>query len=242
LGQEDLTAMRVHVRAKANSCDEEAMRAKDVMTTSVASVTPENSVRHAAAIMIARRISGLPVLDDDHIVIGVVTEGDLMRRYELKANQRDVTAGEDSARAYLRSRSWRVGDVMTRPAVTVDSDISIDRIATLMLEKGIKRVPVVSQGVLVGIVSRADLLRGLATITASPMAAGDDALRRATLTRLRQDGGISGVEVTVRDGIVRLWGVVGSEAERDAARAIVDGIQGAIGVENHLRLPVASRS
>ncbi len=217
------------------------MRAKDIMTVDVLTVTPETAVKHASQIMLDRSISGLPVLDDEETVVGMITEGDLMRRFELTARQRSPdSAPEVSARGYLKGQGWKVGDAMTREVVAIDEETPIGQIAALFEERGIKRVPVLRQGRLVGIVSRADLLHGLATAESAQSAVGDESIRLATLTRLRDDAGIRDLAVTVKDGIVHLWGSVGSEAERAAATAVAENVRGAGGVESHLRIVSAN--
>ena len=104
------------------------MKANDVMTVDVVSVSPDHSVRHAARIMLDHRISGLPVVDDDGRLVGIVTEGDLMRRSELGAQAlkpigRHFATSEDGARAYVKSHSWKVSDVMTSDPIVVDEEL-----------------------------------------------------------------------------------------------------------------------
>jgi CBS domain-containing protein len=123
------------------------MRAKDIMATKVITVTPGNSVKHATQIMLDQGISGLPVIDDRADLVGIMTEGDLLRRVELEtgrftASVQAASSTEERARAYVKSQSWNVGDVMNTSVVTVDEDAPIGRVAALMEEHGIKRVPV----------------------------------------------------------------------------------------------------
>ena len=217
------------------------MKAEYVMTADVVSVSPNHSVRHAAQLMLDHRISGLPVLDDNGRVVGLVTEGDLMRRSELGVQAlapigRQFTTSEDSARAYVKSHSWKVADVMTADPVVVDEGTSLTQIADLMTERGIKRVPVMRGTHLIGIVSRADLLRVLVKAKADDTASGDNAIRRSILTRLRDDAGVEGnsLILTVSDGLVHFSGVVSSQSERDAARVVAEGVRGVKGVFDHL--------
>ena len=219
------------------------MKAKDVMTVDVVSVSPDHSVRHATQIMLDHRISGIPVIDDDGRMVGIVTEGDLLRRTELglpallPADQPLSTSGE-KARAYVKGHSWKVADVMTSDLVSVDEETSLTRVAALMVERGIKRVPVMKGERLVGIVSRADLLHVLATAKLDDTAPGDYAIRRSILTRLGADAGVKGTNLTltVADGFVHFWGVVASQSERDAARVVAEGVRGVKGVFDHLTL------
>jgi CBS domain-containing protein len=201
-------------------------------------------VSHVARIMLDRRVSGLPVTDDEGCLVGMITEGDLMGRFELGSEpvpspeaSPDETS-EERARAYLKSYSWKTGDVMTPHVVTIEEGVSLGEVARVLEEHGIKRVPVMREGQLVGIVSRADLLHGLLMPKSSQTPRGDAPLRLGILTRLREDAGIGDefVDVTVLDGVVHLWGRVRSRAERDVARVVAENIRGAEGVENHLRV------
>jgi CBS domain-containing protein len=141
------------------------MQAKDVMTARVASIGPGATVREAARLMIERGVSGLPVVDDER-VIGMVTEGDLVRRRELGTEPGGawwlVALADGAAKDYRKANGVSVRDVMTRPVFGVRPNASLRQVAKLMQERGIKRVPVMEDGRLVGIVSRADLVRRLA--------------------------------------------------------------------------------
>lgn len=219
------------------------MKAKDVMTADVVSVSPDHSVRHAARIMLDHRFSGLPVVDDDGRLVGFMSEGDLMRRSELGAQalapvDRQFSTEENNAGAYVKSHSWKVADVMTSDPIKVDEETPLPRIATLMADRGIKRVPVMRGEHLVGVVSRADLLRVLITAKFDATAPGDDAIRRSILTRLRDDAGVKGnsLILTVADGLVHFSGVVNSQSERDAVRVVAEGVRGVKGVFDHLSL------
>jgi CBS domain-containing protein len=219
---------------------ERKMKVADVMTRSVVTVMPGHSIRHAAQIMLDNRVSGLPVVDGDGKVVGVLTEGDLLRRAEFGLTGAhphwiEATSPEGVARDYVKSHSWRVGDVMSTPAVCVDEETPLADVAVLFGTPSIKRSPVLQDGRLVGVVSRADLLRLIAASEIETIADGDEALRISALARLR-DAAMFAVtpDVTVVDGVVHLRGEVRSQAERDAARVAVEGVQGVNGVEDHL--------
>lgn len=218
------------------------MRVKDVMTTKIVRLSPDNSVRQAARIMFDSHVSGLPVVDDEGRLIGLISEGDLIRRTELGGGGplADVTlAADDRAHAYIRRSSWRVGDAMTADPVTIDEDAPLARVAALMQERGIKRLPVLRNGVLVGIVSRADLLQAVLSAKQDETAAGDEAIRRSILVRLGENTGLEGldVKVAVTDGIVHLWGNVETAECRRAARIVAENVRGVRGVVEHFSEP-----
>jgi CBS domain-containing protein len=220
------------------------MNAKAVMSMNVATVSAEMSVRHVAQIMLDRHVSGLPVIDDEGTLVGIVTEGDLMRRFELgiarlpPGEASTIDQSEENARAYVKSHGWKVGDVMTRHVITVEEETPLSRVAELFEEQGIKRAPVMRQGKLVGIISRADLLRALVMAKVDQTAPGDAAIRRSILARLREDSGFPAdlVKATVLDGIAHLWGAVSSKAEGRAACVIAETTRGVKAVEDHLRI------
>lgn len=216
------------------------MRAKDIMAAGCIVVSAENSVRRAARIMLDRSVSGLPVLGDDGHVIGIVTEGDLLRRAELGGAQHGVAssaaAAEKRARDYVKSCGWKVGDVMSKDVIAIEEGMPVDRIALLMVEHGIKRVPVLRKGKLVGIVSRHDLLKAICSAAPELTASGDEAIARSIRTRLTQDLGLGEgqLQVIVEDGVVHLEGTVGSEAERAAVRAVAEGLRDVAGIERDI--------
>ena len=183
--------------------------------------------------MLTHSISGMPVVGDDGRLVGIVSEGDFLRRSELGASS------PAEARGYVKGHSWKVADLMTSDVVVVDEETSIARIALLMQEHGIKRIPVMRGQLLVGVVSRADLLRAVvAAKFDDDTAAGDDAIRRSILTRLREDAGVKGdaLTLTVSDGLVHFSGTVRSQTERDALRVVAEGVRGVKGVFDHLNV------
>lgn len=215
------------------------MRVADIMSRQLVSLMPGHSVRHAAQIMLDRRVSGVPVVDGGRVV-GILTEGDLLRRVELGSEgntSRFLLSPAGTARDFVRTHSWRVADVMSSPVVTVDEDMPLIDAALLLSTRGIKRVPVVRNGALVGILSRADLLKVIAQAKPEHIAEGDEALWRAAQARLGELS-IFAVPptVTVENHIVHLWGVVRTQAERDAARVAVESIPGIQGTEDHLTI------
>ncbi|PDT43022.1 MULTISPECIES: CBS domain-containing protein [Sinorhizobium] len=220
------------------------MLVKDVMTTKVVKLSPDNSVRQAAKLMFEHHVSGIPVVDDEGHLLGVISEGDLIRRTELcseaSALMADMSlAPDDRANDFVRRCSWRVGDVMTADPVTIDEDASLARVARLMQERGIKRIPVLRNGEMVGIVSRADLLEAIFASKQDETAAGDDAIRRSILVRLGENTGLEGLDVTVTvtEGIVHFWGKVDPAACRKAAHVLAESVHGVRGVVEHFPDP-----
>jgi CBS domain-containing protein len=219
------------------------MRAKDVMVRAVATTTPDATVETVAKLMVNLGISGVPVLDRNGQLVGIVTEGDLLRRVETGTEPRRLRWGEwfsGNARLaadYVKSRARRVEDVMTREVVTVGELAGLDEIADLMERNGIKRVPVVHDGKIVGIVSRADLLQVLASGGGPRDAEDSDRLvRERLLAELAKQQWASPSEsnIVVSEGVVHFSGTVGSEKERTALRVLAENIPGVRGIEDHM--------
>jgi len=206
------------------------MRLADIMSTRTITVCPDHSVWHAAHVMLSERISGLPVLADDGSIIGMVTEGDLLRRTELGSSA--LIAGEEAQRDpalfYLKSRSWRVGDVMSKQVITVKEDAPIGTAAKLLDVHRIKRLPVLRDEKLVGIVSRADLLRILSAGKPDSEVRGDDAVRRALAARLQEAATVltHQPDFEVEAGSVHVAGAMRSQPEIDVVRMVVESVVG----------------
>lgn len=217
------------------------MKAKDLMTTDVFTVSPENTIAEAAKLMIDRRISGLPVVDHAGRLVGILSEGDLMRRAELGNGQwaRPATRGspELQAQAFVKANSLKVSDVMTNDVVTISEDTPQQEIALLFEERGVKRAPVTRHGNLVGIVSRANLLQSLAGGTMTP-GPSDRQIKSDILRVSSEQAGVRTqlVDVTVADGVVHLWGNVATVPEHEAIRVVAENTEGVHGVKNHLRV------
>lgn len=210
------------------------MQAKDVMTTSVVTVNPDTDVHEIARRLVERGISAVPVVDGSGRPVGIVSEGDLMRRSESGTERhpswwlRLFASPEEKARDYVKTHGLKAQDVMTRDVVTVQEDATLDEVATMLERHRIKRVPVVRDGKLVGIVSRANLLHGLAAgVTTRPTAANDAQLRES-LERVLAETGIRSqfLSVVVADGVAHLWGMVESREEKQAARVAAEGTDG----------------
>jgi CBS domain-containing protein len=214
------------------------MKASDIMTSPVVTVGPGTPVAEIAALLFEKRISAVPVVDEGRLV-GVVSEGDLLHRHEI-GTDRHARAGswwlrlfsEDrSAAEYVKSHARLARDVMTREVVSVEANTPVAEIADLLETRGIKRVPVLRDGALAGIVSRANLVQAMAAV-AHPLKrihpGNDDAIRGRLLTELEQHSWWKPTRssVLVNEGVVRYWGTVDSEEERDAARVAAESIAG----------------
>jgi CBS domain-containing protein len=222
------------------------MQARDIMTTPVLTVTKDATVQEVARLLLDRHISAVPVVDGDGILLGVVSEGDLIRRADSGTERHPswwlslVSDPEDDARSYLKSHGMRAGDVMTRNVIVVTEDTAVPEIADLLEKHRIKRVPVVRDGCVVGIVSRANLLQALIVRPAAPGVAttGDDrALRDAVFAAVKATGSRTVyVNVLVTDGIAHLWGMAHTEAERAAMRVAAETVPGVKRVEERISL------
>ncbi len=221
------------------------MKVRDIMSTKVVTVGPSTSVRDIAALMIEKHVSGLPVLNDNGTLVGMVSEGDLLRRPEIgteKHRRRWVsffTGADEQAREFTKSHALRTGDVMTKQVVHVSEETPLGDVVGLMEKHNIKRLPVLSDGKLVGIVSRVDLLRALAARQAEPMpppAEADAAIRAAMNDVLvTEEWAMSAmVNVIVSECVVHLWGVIDSNDQRQALRVAAENIPGVAVVEEHL--------
>jgi CBS domain-containing protein len=215
------------------------MKVRDIMTTRVISVAPEADVREVARILLSNRISGAPVVDGAGRVLGMLTEGDLMRRADIGAGggdeePRGLPPAERAGR-FVKSHGLHAADVMTQPVLSVSEDTALDEVATLFEANHIKRVPVLRDGRLVGIVSRANLLHGLVARWQGGPSADDWALRAAIVQQLENIGvRRHSLNVVVSGGTAYLWGVAQSQAERDAVRVAAEATPGVNRVENHL--------
>lgn len=222
------------------------MLARDIMTTQVITVAPETPVSAIAALLLGNCISAVPVTDENGAVVGIVSEGDLMRRPEADTDRRRrswwlrLAAGApELAGEYSKTHGQRASDVMTRKVIAVDEDTPVAEIAQLLEEKHIKRVPVLYNGTLVGIVSRANLIRGLATARnapLSPVEKSDRALQQDVVEALRKEpwANLAYVNATVERGMVHLWGLSESPEQRSAYEIAAASVPGVKAVQNHL--------
>lgn len=207
------------------------MRARDIMTTSVVTTRPNTSIREIAALLSRRQFSGLPVVDADGRLLGIVSEGDLIRHSAIGADPKgkwwlDGLADPDAiARTYSKAHSQTAGDVMARHVATISDEADLEAVATTLDTQGIKRIPVIRDGRLVGIITRSDLVRALAH--ANPDGVGprrDSAtVKKKILGKMTEQSWLdaSYVNVQVREGCVELGGFIASEDQRNALHALV---------------------
>lgn len=218
------------------------MQAKDIMTTPVVSVAPKTGVSEVARLLLERHISAVPVIEADGRLVGMVSEGDFLRRAEGDGHRhgswwlRLLSDSGTNAADYVKTHGRSAADVMTRDVVTVTEDTPAGDVAHLLETRRIKRVPVLRDGKVVGIVSRADLLRGLAARRDAPAASAsveDEAIRKQILEEIAAGDWAPtyGVSVVVVDGIVQFWGIVDSHEQGEALRVAAENVPGVKGVE-----------
>jgi len=221
------------------------MKAADVMVTDVITVKPDNEVQDVAALMLAHHISAVPVVDEKGALVGIVSEGDLLRRDEASTgHERNwwlklLMSRESLAAEYLKEHARKVADVMTRQVVSTTPDAPVTDIASLLECHRIKRVPIVRDGKVVGIVSRANLIQALATFrkkAVAPQSVADTELREQVVARLKTEPWVHPnlINVTVTDGTVDLWGVVGSAVEKQALRVAVEVTPGVKAINDNV--------
>jgi CBS domain-containing protein len=213
------------------------------MTTDVVTATPETPVAEIAALLLERRISGLPIVGLDGQVLGIVSEGDLLRRVELGTERRRpkwlqaLVDPNIQAADFSHSRGRHAADVMSNEIVSVTSDTDLTEIARLFEQRRIKRVPVIDNGRLVGIISRANLLRGLVAYQAPPRQGTetDQSILETLRARLANEKwlDLSRLNLIVTDGVVHLWGPLKSEEQQQALEVAARSVPGVRDVQNH---------
>ena len=222
------------------------MKARDVMVSHVITVGPDLNVKAVANTLVANGISAVPVVAIDGSIVGIISEGDLMRRASGAERKRSwwletFTSAEQLMADFAKAHGRKAKDVMTRQVISVDPDTSLQEIADLLEKRGIKRVPVLKDGRLVGIVSRSNLVQALATLglASVDIAEADEALRKVVVLNLRKlpwTAAMTMVDVIVDRGVVNLWGVVRNEEEKNAIRVAAEGTPGVQAVNDHLRV------
>ena len=218
------------------------MLARDVMTPKVISVEADAPIMQAVHLMLQNRISGLPVVGPKGEVVGMVTEGDFLRRGEIgtrrcRSRWLEFMIGPGRlAEEYVRASGRKVDDVMTRNPVTIVEDTPLDQAVDLMERHRIKRLPIMRDGRLVGMVTRANLMHALVSLATQPKAPpGDDAaIREQILAECERQSWTPMSNVVVRNGVVELWGVITDERERQARIVAAENVPGVKAVHDHL--------
>jgi len=220
------------------------MNASDVMTSNVFSVSPQESLVVAAKLMLQRKISGLPVIDDLGELVGMVTEGDFLRRSEIGTKRErpkwvEFFIGPGKlADEYVRFSGRKVRDVMTRNVQTAAPETPLSEVVRIMERHHIKRLPVIEEGKIIGIVTRANLLDAMASFVdeVGPTRPEDTAIRERLLAELAAQPWtpVSTIGVTVRDGVVHLSGAITEESQRNALRVAAENIPGVKKVEDYI--------
>lgn len=220
------------------------MKAKDVMTSTVISVQPNDTILQAARQMLQHHVSGLPVIDHGGDLVGILSEGDFLRRRETGTDRKrsrwlEFLMGPGKIAAeYAHSHGSKVAEVMTMDVHTVAEDTQLEDIVDLMERRRIKRVPVMHGKKVVGMVTRSNLMHAMVSLArAEPKSAKNDAsIRETLLAEMKKEtwAPAAMVNVVVRDGIVELWGVIIDERQRDALKVAAENIPGVRAVKDHL--------
>jgi CBS domain-containing protein len=219
------------------------MRAHQVMTRPVITVTPETTVLEAANTMLQKHISGLPVVDAAGKLVGIVSEGDFIRRSEIGTGRKRgrflkfILGPGKAATDFVHEHGHKVGEIMTPEPRTVSEDTTLERIVELMEKNNVKRLPVTRGDKIVGIVSRSNLLQAVASLAREipDPTADDDHIRNRVIDAIeKNDWCPFGLSVIVRDGIVHLSGVITEERSRKAAVVAAETVAGVTKVHDHL--------
>lgn len=220
------------------------MNASDVMTVRVVTIGPEATVQQAAKLMLEREVSALPVVDTSNRLIGIISEGDLVRRVETGTERKPswwlsfLSGADQLAHDFVKAHGTRVSDVMTKDVIAARPDTPLSEVARLLEDNRIKRVPVVEEDLVIGVVSRANLLQALASAKPRAGAAqtSDSELRDTIIDKLTAQpwSHPSMLNPIVTEGVVDLWGMVLSATERKAVRVLVEETPGVRGVNDHL--------
>lgn len=221
------------------------MRAHQIMTKDVITVGPEMSILEASRLMLEHHVSGLPVLDAHGNLVGIISEGDFLRRTEIGTQRKRprwlqylVGPGRE-AQEFVHQSGRKVGEIMTRDPLTVGEDTALEEIVALMEKNHVKRLPVMRRDRLVGIVTRANLLSAVASLARDipdPTADDDHIRERITQAIAKTGWRPIGLQVMARNGVVHLHGIVVNDASRQAAIVAAENVAGVTEVHDHLCL------
>ena len=219
------------------------MRAHQIMTRPVITVTPETAIVDAANTMLRKHVSGLPVVDGKGKLVGIVSEGDFIRRSEIGTQRKRgkflkfILGPGKAAADFVHEHGRKVAEIMTAEPLTISEDTQLEGIVELMEKNGIKRLPVMRGDKIVGIVSRSNLLQAVASLARGvpDPTADDDHIRNRVIDAIEKyDWCPFGLSVIVRDGIVHLSGVITEERARKAAVVAAENVTGVVKVHDHL--------
>jgi len=212
------------------------MQAKDVMSDGVMSVNARATLLEAARLLVNAGVSAMPVIDDQGTMVGILSEADLIR---------GIAAQADPGKAIADAKARHVAEIMIKDVVTAGEETNLSDIASLMLSRSIKRVPILRDGSVVGVVSRVDILQALVSLgegmyVPKPAAArtADDNLRLPVMAALQRENWaqVGRSDVVISHGVVHLWGVVASDALRSGYVEAVRKVPGVTSVENHMHV------
>ncbi len=216
------------------------MKAADVMVKDVVTVKPDSSVDEAIKLLVEHDFSALPVVDETGQVVGIISEADLMRRTEIGTEKHRqwwmeaITPAATIAHEFAKAHGQRVHEVMSKHVISAGEDTPLGEIATLLERHRIKRLPILRDGKITGMVSRANLIQALASARNASHGATetDREIRAKLLARLAEQDwtGFGARNIIVSDGVVHLWGLIGSEDEREALTALAEETPGVISV------------
>jgi CBS domain-containing protein len=219
------------------------MRAHQIMTRPVITVTPETRIVDAANTMLQKHVSGLPVVEATGKLVGIVSEGDFIRRSEIGTQGKRgrflkfILGPGNAATNFVHEHGSKVAEIMTPEPLTITEGTALDDIVELMEKNNIKRLPVMRGDKIVGIVSRSNLLQAVASLAREipDPTADDDHIRNRVIDALeKNDWCPFGLSVIVRDGIVHLSGVITEEHSRKAAIVAAENVNGVKKVHDHL--------
>jgi CBS domain-containing protein len=212
------------------------MKAMDVMVRDVVTVSPDDDIAHVIKLLMEHDISALPVVDGGDHVVGVISEADLIHRDEIGTDKHRpwwleaLTPASTLANEFAKSHGRRVRELMSSKIVSASEDTPLEEVATLLEKHRIKRIPIIRDRKLVGVVSRSNLIQALASSLQHANATGesDRQIRIELLDRLHEQDwtDFGSRNIIVSDGVVHLWGLVGSPDEHKALLALAEGVPG----------------
>jgi CBS domain-containing protein len=221
------------------------MRVKDVMTKQVISVSPQTSIAEALDTMTRSRLSGLPVINDGGSLVGIVSEADFLRRGELGTAKpqggwlETVFLPGRAAEIYARAHARRVDEIMSTDVASIEETASLGDAVKIMEKRRVKRLPVVSDDKVIGMIARADFIRALALLLRQPyeealVSDAEIAKRIEKEMNAQKWAPVASIDVAVKDGVVTLRGYLTDERERNAIHALVENVEGVRGLHDHM--------